>query len=658
MFAKKNVILKYKDTPEGKEKIKGEFKLIGTVELDPALRVRMYHEEDSKVPNLFDVKLSGDIRLKLDAALAVQLKEELKTNILTLGYLQLGAIPIGTTPIMIKPTLKLTVTLGVKGEVIAKMSLYDYSYHYSYLVGYSEEKGFYQDLGGNKGYRNKYFGVENPYTRLSFEASAGLSQDFRLGLYFGIVGWEGTEVGVGGGLKIKEDLKYIYDLKKDADKRNFLDWKLSTSAYLFGSIQIKALYDLIKFKEDFTANIATWTIFDEKYYWGTGIPAKLKTHAISDITETSAECGGTILLEGSGPITETGLYYSEYPLVKKGGTHLAISSGKDPFVGKITGLKPNTKYYVSAYAKNAAGTAYGDEVSFMTKGETQVPDLTLSEKTFKLKLGESRTTQILTGSGEYKVRSEAPNIATAVLSGTSIAIQAVAKGTANIVVEDTKSNQEQRIVVEVIEKEEENPNNPNNNYPDRVFVEGGTLESGDVMIQLKSFYIGKYEVTNQQYADFLNAKGNQEEGHETWLDIDDEDCQIVQENGVFKPKSGKGNYPVIFVSWYGAKAYAEWVGGRLPSESEWEYAARGGNKSKGYKYSGSDNPDEVAWYDGNSQRESQSIGTKEANELGIYDMSGNAWEWCQDKWHGNNGNEGLPSDTPQDGTAYNGRASS
>ena len=185
-----------------------------------------------------------------------------------------------------------------------------------------------------------------------------------------------------------------------------------------------------------------------------------------------------------------------------------------------------------------------------------------------------------------------------------------------------------------------------------LYVEGGVFSMGSPdsvperrndetqhLVRLGDFYLSETTITNEQYCRFLNAmhissvgKGNvQGYGNQTLLV--EHEWGVQYADNKWRPASGKANHPVIKVSWYGARAYCDWSGLRLPTEAEWEYAARGGAKSKGYQYSGSNNVNEVAWYDENSEWISHPVGTtKTPNELGIYDMSGNVWEWCND-WY-------------------------
>ncbi|MEM6262952.1 MAG: formylglycine-generating enzyme family protein [Bacteroidota bacterium] len=188
------------------------------------------------------------------------------------------------------------------------------------------------------------------------------------------------------------------------------------------------------------------------------------------------------------------------------------------------------------------------------------------------------------------------------------------------------------------------------------YVDGGTYIMGNDFndmekptheVRVSGFFMGKYEVTISEFAHFVEKTGYKSEAErvggsevvsgDKWVFTEGVSWQH-DEFGNTRAEMDWSRYPVIHVSWYDASAYCKWVSEqtgytfRLPREAEWEYAALGGIYATPHTYAGGETPQQLGWYQGNSDRKVHPIGQLQSNEVNLFDMSGNVWEWCHD-WY-------------------------
>lgn len=202
---------------------------------------------------------------------------------------------------------------------------------------------------------------------------------------------------------------------------------------------------------------------------------------------------------------------------------------------------------------------------------------------------------------------------------------------------------------------------PKNPVTDMIRIRGGTFTMGCELdfdpdcgvnelpprqVRVRDFSLSAAEITTAQYIVFLNAygadkvKGGSYKGKPLFSD------PIWLErttSGTWRVLKGMEQLPATKITWYGAREFAVFFQMRLPTEAEWEFAAKGGRTDPGFLYSGSNNLDEAGWYRANSQNRPHAVRMKKANSLGLYDMSGNVWEWTADCKH--TSYEGAPADS-------------
>jgi formylglycine-generating enzyme required for sulfatase activity len=384
----------------------------------------------------------------------------------------------------------------------------------------------------------------------------------------------------------------------------------------------------------------------------------LTTNSITSISASDAISGGVISSDGGASITAKGICWSTTSNPTISGDKTNDGTGSVSFTSQLSGLLEGTKYYVRAYATNSKGTSYGNELNFTT---TEINKPTLTTNTIT-NISESGAVSggVISSNGGAPITvkgicwgtSSNPTITgnktndgsgslsffsqlSGLIEGTKYYVRAYAtnyKGTSygNEVIFTTSVA---KPIIEFV------------NIPAGTFTMGSPSSEAyrgsdeqQHQVTLSAFKMTKNEITFAQYDAFCNATGRTKPDDNGW---------------------GRGNRPVMNVTWNDANAFADWMGCRLPNEAEWEYACRAGTTTP---FNTGDNlTTNHANYDGNFPYngnpkgvylvKTQPVGSYPSNPWGLNDMHGNVWEWCND-WYGDYVKESQTNPTGPNSGSY------
>ena len=468
-----------------------------------------------------------------------------------------------------------------------------------------------------------------------------------------------------------ESMKLYLSEKEDLSAAKVYECTLDDEAF---SVDVKDLKDGVTYYYCYEYDNGYTQVKSEKESFKTVGKPIVVTKDVGGITKSSAVLSGSVTNnDAANKIKERGFCWSKNPNPTISGSHnnngSSSGTGTTGFSYNLTNLTSGTKYYVRTYIVTDFGVLYGNEKSFVTTGEQpeepeepeepEQPEIVLPtvttnsvtnitensaicggnvtsdgggtviargvcwSETSEPKINNLYSEESSDGMGTGSFTSSLTNLK----SNTTYYVRAYATNEKGTSYGEVKS-----FVTLSGDGDGDWGTNQTFNVNGVSFtmiaVEGGTFQMGATSEQgsdaesdespvhdvtLSSYYIGETEVTQELWEAVMGSNPSY--------------------------YSGYPQRPVEYVSWNDCQEFITKLNQltgknfRLPTEAEWEYAARGGNMSKGYKYSGSNTIDNVAWYASNSSSRTHDVKTKQANELGIYDMSGNVWEWCQD-WYG------------------------